>query len=236
MQAVVLAAGQGKRLHPITLSTPKAMIPVNGKPILQIILEQLKSAGVTEVVIVVHYLKDKIIDYFGNGSKIGLKITYVEQKEMKGSADAVVCTEPYITDDKFLVIACDSLFETELLQKVLAHNSDGVFTCREVTFEQGKRLGILLTEGQKVVRIIEKPLSPPTRLANLSVYLLPKEVFIKCKNVKVGPKGEYWLPEAIQMLIDEGKTFEYELSKHIIDIGTPEQYEEAQDLAKHLGL
>src|SRR5574341_1702262 len=96
MKAIVMAAGAGTRLQPLTLDTPKAMILVNGKPMLQILLEQLKSAGVTEVVVIVHYLKDKVIGYFGDGSKLGLKLTFVEQKEMKGSADAVLCAAPYV--------------------------------------------------------------------------------------------------------------------------------------------
>ncbi len=237
MQAIILAAGKGTRLHPLTLETPKPMIPVNGKPMLQIILEQLKTAGVTDVVLVVHYLKDKIIDYFKDGSQIGLKITYVDQKEMRGSADAIAKCEPYVTDDKFFVIACDSLFETDQLSRVLAHkDADGVFTCKEVTYEAAKQLGVLFVEGNRVTKIIEKPQDPPSVLANFSVYLLPKAVFKACKEVPQGPKGEYWLPEAIQMLIDEGKSFEYEVSKHILDIGNHDQLAEAQELAKKLNL
>lgn len=237
MQAIILAAGRGTRLQPLTDTTPKAMLLINGKPMLQIILEQIKSVGVTEVVIIVNYLKDHIITYFGDGSKMGLKITYVEQPELKGSADAIARAEKYITDKRFLVIACDSLFETDQLTRVLAHKSaDGVFTCKEVTYEQAKQLGVLFIEGPRVTKIIEKPKDPPSRLANFSVYLLPREVFDACKKVQPGPRGEYWLPEAIQLLIDRGMIFEFEISKHILDIGNHEQYAEAQILAKKLGL
>jgi bifunctional UDP-N-acetylglucosamine pyrophosphorylase/glucosamine-1-phosphate N-acetyltransferase len=234
MQAIILAAGRGTRLQPLTDTTPKAMLSINGKPMLQIILEQVKTVGVTEVVIIVNYLKDHIKTYFGNGSKMGLKITYVEQPELRGSADAIARAEKHITDKRFLVIACDSLFETHLLKRLLKHTSPGVFTCTEV--EDGRRYGILMTEGKKVVKIIEKPENPPTNLANLSVYILPHEIFKACREVKPGPKGEYWLPEAIQMLIEQGIEFEYEICSHILDIGTPEQLAEAQILAKKLGL
>jgi bifunctional UDP-N-acetylglucosamine pyrophosphorylase/glucosamine-1-phosphate N-acetyltransferase len=234
MQAIIMAAGRGTRLQPLTDTTPKAMLPINGKPMLEIILGQLKTVGVTEVVIIVNYLKEHITKYFGSGSKIGMKITYVEQPELKGSADAIARAEPFITDKRFLVIACDSLFETHLLKRLLEHTSPGVFTCTEV--EDGRRYGILVTEGKKVLRIIEKPENPPTNLANLSVYILPHEIFKACKEVKPGLKGEYWLPEAIQMLIDKGMHFEYEICSHILDIGTPEQLAEAQELAKKLGL
>ncbi len=234
MQAVILAAGEGTRLRPITLDTPKAMVLINGKPMLQILIEQLKTVGITDLVIVVYYLKDKIKSYFGDGSKFGVKIQYAEQTGIKGSADAVLMAAPHITSDKFLVIACDSLFETDQLKRVLAHKSDGVFTCREV--KDGRPFGILVTQGTKVTRVIEKPENPPTNLANFSVYLLPKQIFETCKTVKAGVKNEKWIVDAIQMLIDSGKTFEYEKSKHILDVGTHEQLAQAQQLAKELGL
>ncbi len=237
MQAIILAAGRGTRLQPLTDTIPKAMVPVNGTPILETIIKQLKTVGVTEVVIIVHYLKDQIINYFGDGTKIGLKIKYVEQKELTGSANAVLLAEQHITDKRFFVIACDSLFETDQLARVLAHKSaDGVFTCKEVTYEQAKQLGVLFIEGPRVTKIIEKPKDPPSILANFSVYLLPRDIFDACKKVPQGPKGEYWLPEAIQMLIDRGMIFEFEISKHILDIGNHDQYAEAQVLAKKLGL
>lgn len=235
MQAVVLAAGRGTRLQPITDKVPKAMVTVNGKPMLQIVLEQLKSVGVKDIVIVVNYLKEKVIDYFGDGTKFGLKIKYVEQKEMKGTADAVSHAEPFITDDKFWLIFCDSLFETDQLTRILEHKDvDGVFTCKEV--EDGRAFGILVTDGKKVTQFVEKPENPPTNLASFSVFMMPREIFEACKKVTPKAKGELWLTDAIQLLIDSGKTFTYEKSQHIIDIGTHEQLAAAQELAKKLGL
>lgn len=234
MQAVILAAGAGTRLRPLTENKPKAMVEVNGKPMLRIILEQLKQHDITEATIVVHYLKDNIIDYFGDGSRFGMKLTYVEQKEMKGTADAVLCAEPHIQSDKFLLIFCDSLFETDQLTRLLAHDADGVFTVREV--EDARRFGVLMTEGSKVVKFIEKPDVPPSNLASFSVFVMPNRIFHACKNVTAGPKGELWLTDAIQSLIDQGMRFEYEISKHILDIGTHEQLAEAQELAKKLNL
>lgn len=234
MQAIILAAGEGTRLRPLTLETPKAMVVINGKPMLQILLEQLKSAGVTDIVIVVYYLKEKIMKYFGDGSKFGIKIKYAEQQGIKGSADAILQAEPHIKDKRFFAIACDSLFETDLLKRILKHKSEGVFTAKEV--EDGRRYGILITKGKEVIKIIEKPENPPTNLANFSVYMLPKEIFEACRKVKPGLKGEKWLPEAIQMLIEQGIKFEYEIARHILDIGTHDQLKEAQDVAKELGL
>lgn len=234
MKAVILAAGKGTRLKPLTDVLPKALIPLNGKPILEIILEQLKSVGIIEIIIIVNHLQEQIKDHFQNGEKLGMTLQYVEQKEMLGTANALLQAESFIDEEKFICLACDSLFETDLLKKLLNNKSGGVITAREV--EDGRRFGILLTNNKKVLKILEKPENPPSNLANLSVYLLPREIFSACKFIPASKTGEYYLPDAIKLLIDQGITFEYELSKHIIDIGTHEQLKEAEKLAKGLGL
>jgi len=234
MQAIILAAGKGKRLEPLTLTTPKAMIKINSKPILQILLEQLKSVGIIEIVIVVHHMKEQIIGFFGDGSKFGIKITYAEQKEMKGSADAVLAARPHISGRKFLVIACDSLFETEQLNRLLAVKSPGAISVH--TVEDARRFGSIVHDGNYVQRIVEKSENPPSKLINTSIYLLPHEIFDACKNVKQSVAGEYWITDAINDLIAQGIKFEFREVKQWVDIGTFEQYDEAQQLARKLGL
>jgi dTDP-glucose pyrophosphorylase len=234
MQAIILAAGQGKRLEPLTLTTSKAMIKINSKPILQILLEQLNSVGITEVVIVVHYLKEQITGFFGDGSKFGVRITYAEQKEMKGNADAVLAARPYVSGRKFLVIACDSLFETEQLRRLLAVESPGAISVH--TVEDARRFGSVVHDGKYVQRIVEKSENPPSKLVNTSIYLLPHEIFDACNDVKQGSAGEYWLTDAINDLIAQGVRFEFREVLRWVDVGTLEQHEEAQQLAKELGL
>lgn len=235
MQALVLAAGAGTRLRPLTLDTPKAMIPINGKPMLHVILDQLKSVGVTETVIVVHYLKEKIQEYFGAGEKVGMKLTYVEQKEMRGSADAVRCGAQHITNERFLAIACDSLFPTNHLKALLAVPEQGALTVCKVA--DARQYGVIAHDGTRVTRIVEKSASPPTNLANTSIYLFPKSIFEACATIPPHPVSkEYLLTDAIQYLIDRGTAFAFREVSDWLDIGTPEQYAEAQSLAKKLGL
>lgn len=231
---MILAAGRGTRLQPLTDSIPKVMVNVNGTPMLEILLRQLAAVDIREIVIVVHYRKEKIIDYCNDGSRFGLSITYVDQREMKGSAHALQQAASFVKGNSFICIACDALFETSLLQRILKHPSDGIITCTEV--EDGRQFGILITKGEKVVRIIEKPEQPPTNLANCSVYLFPTEIFTACRQIEPGLKGEYLLTDAIQLLIDQGVTFTYMKSEHILDIGTPEQLAAAGKLAQKLGL
>ena len=231
MKAVILAAGRGTRLMPLTESIPKALVPINGKPILEIILQQLKEVGITEVVIIIHHLKGEIMNYCDSFS--GMKTICVEQSEMKGTADAVLHAEPYI-NDKFLCIAVDSLFETELLRKLINNDSEGVITCKEV--EDTKRYGILKVDGDRVLEIVEKPDNPPSNLANFSVYVFPKEIFAACKKVEPSSRGELEINDAIKGLINGGKKFTYVKSEHIIDVGTYEQLKEAEKLVKELNL
>lgn len=233
MQAVILAAGRGKRLMPLTEKIPKALAPVNGKPILGIILKQLKETGIRDIIIITHHLNHKIKRYCQN-LNLGLNITCVEQKEMKGTADAVLSAEPYINGEKFLCIAADSLFETKLLRQLIHAKADGVITCKEV--EDTKPWGILRVEGKRVMEMVEKPDIPPSRLANFSVYLFPREIFTACRKVKLSTRGELEINDAIKLLIEQGMFFTYVKSQHIMDIGTLEHLKKAEELAKELGL
>ncbi len=233
MKAVILAAGKGTRLLPLTKENPKPLVPINGTPMLEIILKQLKKVGITEAVIIIHHLKGKIMNYC-EGSPFGMSTICVEQEEMNGTADAVLHAESQINEDKFLCLAVDSFFETSLLDKVLKAEGEGVIACREV--EDASPYGVLVTEDEKVVDIVEKSANPPSNLANFSVYMFPKEIFAACKKIKPSPRGELEITDAIKLLIDEGKNFTFVKSNHIMDIGTHEQLKEAEELAKKLEL
>ncbi|RLE47187.1 hypothetical protein DRJ25_03065 [Candidatus Woesearchaeota archaeon] len=234
MQAVILAGGKGTRLEPLTLSIPKALVKINEIPIIEIIIRQLKAIGTKEITIIVNYLKDKIIEFLGDGSKFGVKINYAEQKEMNGDADALSYAEPFISQDKFIMIACDSLFPTEHLTKLMKDDCDGVMTVSRV--EDARRFGVILNEGEKVTNIIEKSPNPPSNLANTSIYYLPKEIFSAIRKTEPDKTGEIRIVNAIQKMIDEGKTFKFAVVDGWLDIGTHEQLAEAQALARKLGL
>ncbi len=233
MKAVIMAAGRGSRLMPLTENVPKSLVKVNGVPMLELMLKQLKSAGITEVVIIVHHLKGEVMNYC-EGSPLGMRVTCVEQTEMKGTGDAVLHAEPYIKDEKFLCVAVDSLFETSLLKKLMETRGEGVIACRRV--EDPRRYGVLAIDGEQVIDIIEKPQDPPSNLVNFSVYVFPHAIFDACKELTPSPRGELEVTDAIKILIDRGADFRYVESEHIIDIGTHEQLKEAEALAVKLGL
>ncbi|PIN75505.1 UTP--glucose-1-phosphate uridylyltransferase [Candidatus Woesearchaeota archaeon CG10_big_fil_rev_8_21_14_0_10_37_12] len=217
MQAVILAGGKGTRLLSLTENIPKALVDVNGKSVLEHILDESQGAGVKEVVIVVNHLKEKIIEQIGAAYK-GMSVRYAVQESLKGDADALKCADPYISDDNFFVIACDSLFRGDHLKKISERNSDGVMTVYRAKHPENH--GVILHDGQYIQRIFEKSSEPPSNLANNSIYYFPRAIFDACNRISPGHKGEFKIVDAIQLLIDEGKQFTFEEIAEYYDVGT----------------
>ena len=209
MKAVILAAGEGVRLQPITLTKPKHLIEIGGKPILAHGLNAVKASGINEVLIVVHYMADAIRDYFGDGERFGLKIEYAEQKGVLGTGNAVSVVEPYVEDD-FLLVYGDLLFTSEAVRKVLAtHNEEKpAATMAVVSVESPENYGVVeLREEKYVKRIVEKPNrgEAPTNLANAGIYVFSTEIFDKVKETSASARGEWEITDAISFLLEEKK-------------------------------
>ena len=227
MKAVLLAAGEGVRLMPITATRPKHLIKVGGKPILQFCLEAVKKAGIDEAIIVTHYMGEAIRSYFGDGEKLGLKLTYLEQKEILGTGNAAEVAEPYVDDD-FVLIYGDLLFGQDSVSQVLLNFKKGktAAAMAVVPVEKPENYGIIEQDAEgKVKRIVEKPApeKAPSNLANAGVYAFSKEVFDKKKKKKASIRGEWELTEAITMIVEEGKpVLAVQLSKDDwFDVGRP---------------
>lgn len=227
MKAVILAAGEGVRLQPITSTRPKHLIKLGSKPILEYCLDSVKAAGVDEVIVVVHYMADKIRQYFGDGSKLDLKIEYVEQTAIVGTGNAVAVVEPFVKDD-FVLVYGDLLFATGTVKRIVdLHNREKpAASLAVVPVEKTENYGIVELENERQVkRIIEKPLreEAPTSLANAGVYVLSTEIFEKIRGISASSRGEWEITDALSMLLDEGKTIlTAKLSRDDwIDIGTP---------------
>ena len=227
MKAVLLAAGEGIRLLPITATRPKHLIKVGGKPILQFCLEAVKNAGITEAIIVTHYMGDAIRQYFGDGEKLGLKITYVEQKKVLGTGNAVAAAEPFVDND-FVVVYGDLLFGLDAVKNVLqlykSEKTAGVMGYVQV--DKPESYGIIeLDEEKKVKRIVEKPAAgkAPSNFANAGVYVFSEEIFDKIKQTEASERGEWELTDAVTLLAKDCKTvLACELSKDDwFDVGRP---------------
>jgi bifunctional UDP-N-acetylglucosamine pyrophosphorylase/glucosamine-1-phosphate N-acetyltransferase len=227
MKAVILAAGEGVRLQPITSTRPKHLIMVGGKPILKHCLNALRNSEINEALIVIHYMGDLIRQYLGDGKRFGLKIDYVEQKAVLGTGNAVSVAEPYIKDD-FLLVYGDLLFGAEAAKNIVnLHSKEKpVVTMSVVPVENPENYGIIELENEShVKRIIEKPKAAeaPTNLANAGIYVFSTEIFDKIKETSASARGEWEITDAISLLLKEKKTvLAYKISKDDwIDIGRP---------------
>ncbi len=194
MKAVVLAAGQGVRLKPLTNTRPKVMLQVAGKPLLHHLLLELKKAKITEVVIVVRYMKEKIIDYFKTVD-LGMKITFVEQGENNGTGAALLAAENKIDDD-FIVLAGDMVTESGAIKDVIqAHEKGVTLALKHVSKPQG--YGVAHVTNGKVTSFEEKPTKPKSDLANISIYGMGRDVFDQVRKLKPSIRGEYELTDLL---------------------------------------
>jgi len=221
MDAVILAAGEGTRLRPLTSTRPKPMLPVGGKTILEWGLEALATGGVDKAVIVVGYKKEVISDFFGK-EYAGIKIEYVEQKEQLGTAHAVSMAEGKVSGD-FYVMNGDLLVTNSLIEKFLndhkkakSHNS----MCL-VKVEDPKQFGIVELKGNLVKSIEEKPEKPKSDLANAGIYIFGQEIFDAIRKVKKSARLEYEITDAIEMFIDKERMCGFSVGGTWMDIGRP---------------
>ncbi|MEM2961148.1 MAG: sugar phosphate nucleotidyltransferase [Candidatus Bathyarchaeia archaeon] len=207
MKAVVLAAGEGQRLRPLTLTRPKHMIPVGGKPILEHLLNILKEVGIKEVLIIVNYKADAIKGYFGDGIKFGVKIDYILQREVRGTADAIATTEEHIKED-FLAVNGDLFLSVNAIKSVIETHKkeEPAVTLAAVKVENPAYYGALKTVGNNLVDILEKPsreLSMDIRV-NAGIYMFSKEIFNFIKCTEPSERGEIEITDSIRLLIKDG--------------------------------
>jgi len=226
MKAVVLAAGEGQRLRPLTLTRPKHMIQIGGKPLLEHVLVALREAGIKEVLVVVHYKAERIKEYFGDGSNIGMKIGYLHQKEIKGTANAFSLAEKHLEDD-FLALYGDLLITAKTVQSALTlhRKSKPAATLTTLHVEHPEYYGIIKTEGGRVVEIIEKP-SPDIAAGkpiNAGIYVFTPAICEAIERTKASPRGEQEITDSIRILIHDGrKVVAANLSaEDWLDIGKP---------------
>ncbi len=172
-QAVVLAAGEGERLRPFTTSKPKVMIKVANKPILQYVVEALVNNGIRRMIFVVGYKKEKIMDYFGDGSKFGVQIEYVVQEHLLGTGDALRHTEDKV-DRQFLVLSGDNVIDTATIAKLLTVDENAMLIKRH---EDVSRYGVVMLDGDYVTDIVEKPEENISNLINTGIYALERTIF-----------------------------------------------------------
>jgi dTDP-glucose pyrophosphorylase len=215
MQAVILAAGKGSRLHPLTLNRSKAMLPIAGKPMIARVMEMLKFAGLQEFIIVAHPEDRELRNFFAPSQNIKI----VLQSERKGAAHALSYAAPFIKSD-FVLSACDNLVNpaeaasfVQHFQPHPARKALGLLALLRVPKEKMNSMGMVDWDGSNIRRIIEKP-SPSfstSDLASLPLYCFSHRFLDYLPRIKPSIRGEFELQDAMQMLIDETGALEGQL-------------------------
>jgi glucose-1-phosphate thymidylyltransferase len=232
MKAVVPSGGEGSRLRPITHTNAKQLIPIANKPILFSALEAIRDAGITEVGIVVGSTAPEVENAVGYGDAWGLSVTYLHQEQPLGIAHAVGLARKFVGDEPFVVYLGDNV----LLQGVASFVQDFERTrpnaqiyLKQVT--EPEHFGVAVLEGDRVVRLVEKPQTFVSDLALVGVYLFDPTVFDAIDRLKPSWRNEYEITEAIQHLIDDGRTVRAEMvSGWWKDTGRPEDLLEANKM------
>ena len=231
MKAVVLAAGEGTRLRPLTADKPKGMVEVEGEPILTHCFEQLATLGADELIVVVGYRKQDIIEHYGDEFE-GIPITYTHQREQKGLAHGLLTAADHIEDD-FMLMLGDNVFSANLedvVRRQREDRADAAFLVEEVPWEEASRYGVCDTNQYgEVTDVVEKPDDPPSNLVMTGFYTFTPAIFHACHLVQPSNRGEYEISEAIDLLIQSGRTIDaIGLDGWRIDIGYPEDRDEAE--------
>jgi len=205
LQAVVLAAGLGRKAFPLGVKKPKPMFEILGKPLLGYVLDSLAAAGIMDVIVVCGHLAPQVQDYVSNGDRWGLRIRYTLQEHARGMADALRTAE-HLLADHFLMVNGDDVFEADLLVRMLAElkdtGADLVLAGRQV--DDPSKFGVMQFEGSRLTGVVEKPRpgEEPSNYAVVGAYLFSPEIF-SCLDAT--PPSEYQLEAAYQRLIDRGR-------------------------------
>jgi len=233
MKAVVIAAGEGTRLRPLTEDKPKGMVEVAGKPILTHCFEDLVELGADELVVVVGYRKEKIVSHYDDEFR-GVPITYTHQREPKGIAHALLTAEEHVDDD-FMVMLGDNIFEANLADVVNRQResrADAAFLVEEVPWDEAGRYGVCDTNKYgEIVEVVEKPDEPPSNLVMTGFYTFTPSIFHACHLVQPSDRDEYEISDAIDLLLHSGRTIDaIRMDGWRVDVGYPEDREEAERL------
>jgi UDP-N-acetylglucosamine diphosphorylase / glucose-1-phosphate thymidylyltransferase / UDP-N-acetylgalactosamine diphosphorylase / glucosamine-1-phosphate N-acetyltransferase / galactosamine-1-phosphate N-acetyltransferase len=205
IKAVLLVAGNGNRMRPLTDNRPKVMLTLANKPILEHLLIELKNAGLNDFIFIVGYKDDTIRNYFGDGGKWGVKISYCSQQHQIGTADALRQVKPMV-GSRFVVVNGDVIIEGWEIRKFL-NSGDNALCLTEL--DNASDLGVVEVNGQLITRIHEKVASPPTNLVNAGIYLFSSEIFEAIDNTPKSKRGEYELTDSINLMAGSGKAVSF---------------------------
>jgi mannose-1-phosphate guanylyltransferase len=220
MQALILAAGRGKRMRPLTDKIPKVMLPVGRKPFLAYLIEYLKKQGINEFILAVCWKKEKIKNYFGDGKKFGVEIVYSEEKKLSDTAGAIKNAENLIKNKNIIILNGDSFVDIDIKKMLKFHKEKKSPITMAVykTKNPGRYGEVIIDENDIVVRFKEKAKTKRENFINAGVYIFQKKILKNFpKNKKLSLEKDIFPNLA-------GKIAAFKTKGYFIDIGTQEDY------------
>jgi len=197
MKCVILAAGEGNRMHPLTYTRPKVMLPIAGKPILEWNLLNARAAGLKEFIFVVSYKSEMVREYFGDGKPWNVKINYVNQGKAMGTAHAIGTVEPFVND--CIVLCGDTIFGTNDIKQIAKKG----IKIGLVKIDNATEYGIVELKKNHVVKIYEKMEHPLSNIINAGIYHFNKHIFGAIQKTEKSPRGEFEITDSINMLVSK---------------------------------
>ncbi|MEX0786769.1 MAG: glucose-1-phosphate thymidylyltransferase [Dehalococcoidia bacterium] len=232
LKALILAGGKGMRLRPFTYTGAKQLVAVANKPILFYAIEQLVACGITELGIVVGETRDEVAQAVGDGSQFGARVTYIDQPAPLGIAHGVKISRDFIGDSPFVLFLGDNFIKGGIAPYVEKFRNDChnalVLLCH---VDEPQNFGVAELDGERLVRVVEKPKKPLTDLAIIGIYFFDSNVFGALERIKPSARGELEITDTIQRLVDDGLDVHAEvISGRWIDTGKHDDLLEANHL------
>ena len=217
MKAVVLAAGEGKRMRPLTANRPKVLLPAGPEPLLGRLLRQLAGAGVRDITLVTHYKAEAVEKYVGDGARWGVRARFARQGAARGTGHAVAAAD-MPDGEPFLILNGDVWLPEGALAQVVASGPASVAGAR---VKDPSTYGVFELHAGKVTRVVEKPQTPPSDLANAGVYYAPAGFATLVRDLEPSPRGELELTDALQASFDATGGWKLVEVRDWLDVGRP---------------